>query len=201
MAELRFSVRPAEADDHDALCRICLQTADAGGDATRQYRDPELPGLFYAAPYLKLQPDYCTVLCADGQPCGYIVGTADTVALRQQAEREWFPSLRQRYPLPPTDDDSADARLIRALHEGFEVDPALRAWPAHLHLNLLPLAQGQGWGRRLLAVFMAQARAAGAIGVHVAVSKSNDRGYNFYQRRGFRRHLDIGSAWIYVSSL
>jgi ribosomal protein S18 acetylase RimI-like enzyme len=176
-------------------------TAEGGDDATARYGDPLLPGLYLAAPYLRLQPDYCTVLCADTEPCGYVVGTADSAAFRQHAEREWFPALRRRYPVPRDDDRSADAALIRSLHGGLEVDPALQPWAAHLHLNLLPAAQGQGWGRRLLTVFLTQVRAAGAAGVHVAVAKSSDRACDFYRRRGFRRYRDAESDWIYVNEL
>ena len=58
-------------------------------------------------------------------------------------------------------------------------------YPAHLHIDLLPSAQGQGWGRALMDRFLAQLRAAGVAGVHLGVATVNLRAVAFYARLGF----------------
>ena len=58
-------------------------------------------------------------------------------------------------------------------------------WPAHLHIDLLPRAQGRGWGRRMLEQQMAALRATGAPGVHLCVAPGNTRAQVFYRKLGF----------------
>ncbi|GMA86524.1 hypothetical protein GCM10025868_17740 [Angustibacter aerolatus] len=71
------------------------------------------------------------------------------------------------------------------------LDPALRlhehvdAYPAHLHVDLLPRLAGGGWGRRLIETFAAAAHEAGADGLHVGVDPANVAALGFYERLGF----------------
>lgn len=45
-------------------------------------------------------------------------------------------------------------------------DEAAQTYPAHLHVDLLPRAQGHGVGQRLMAALFARLAAFGAPGVH-----------------------------------
>jgi ribosomal protein S18 acetylase RimI-like enzyme len=65
--------------------------------------------------------------------------------------------------------------------------PGLEAYPAHLHIDLLPPFQGAGHGRAMMETFYAAAAQAGASGVHVTVTTANTRALGFYHRLGFRR--------------
>ena len=57
----------------------------------------------------------------------------------------------------------ADAALVERLHEGSRTDAGLTAThPAHLHVDLLPRLQGQGWGRRVMDAISDRLAAAGA---------------------------------------
>lgn len=184
---MSFIVRPYHPRDLRALYTICLQTGDSGRDATPLYRDPDLLGHYFAAPYGVLEPDTSFVLAdAHDEACGYILGTPDTVGFAERCEREWFPPLRARYPLPPPDDHSPDAQIIRAIHTGIEVmDEVVTAYPAHLHIDILPCAQHQGWGRRLMETFLARLRELGVPAVHLGVGTRNANAIAFYERMGF----------------
>lgn len=182
---MQFEIRSFQPGDLPALLRICLLTGDAGADASALYRDPELLGTYFVAPYVAFEPDLCLVLDRDGAPCGYVLGTRDSAAFAARCERAWFPGLRQRHPLPAADDASRDARIVRLIHAGADAGTAFPAYPAHLHIDLLLVAQGQGWGRALMAAFLQRLRAAGAAGVHLHVGKSNPRAVGFYRRLGF----------------
>jgi len=57
-------------------------------------------------------------------------------------------------------------------------------YPAHLHVNLSPVARGQSIGSDLVRAFAAAAAAAGLPGVHV-VTSANARNVSFYKRLGF----------------
>ncbi|HHY57541.1 MAG TPA: GNAT family N-acetyltransferase [Chloroflexi bacterium] len=192
---MKFAIRPYHPSDFCALYTVCLKTGDSGQDATALFRDPELLGHLYVGPYVVAEPELCFTLTADGAPCGYVLGTRDSARFHAWCEQVWFPVLRQRYPLPSPDDDSADARLIRNIHAGDPPEPALTAYPAHLHIDLLPVAQGQGWGRRMIETLLNRLRELGAPGVHLGVGKRNTGAIQFYERVGFHRVLDA-DAWI-----
>lgn len=177
---------PVEPGHLPALLRICLLTGDSGGNAEALYRDGTLLGQYYAAPYAALEPESCFVLLDDaGAPCGYVVGTRDSARFAGRMDREWLPPLRARLP-PPTDDDtSADARILRLIHAPFPVPACAGTHPAHLHIDLLPQAQGRGAGRRLLNHFLDHLRRHGVRGVHLGVGARNSRAMRFYERLGF----------------
>jgi ribosomal protein S18 acetylase RimI-like enzyme len=188
-------IRPYHPSDLYSLYRICLLTGASGADATQLYRDPELLGHIYVAPYAVLEPDLCFVLTHGGTPCGYILGTRDTATFNTRCEREWFPVLRTRYPLPAPEDQSLDANMIRHIHAERQLNPDLAAYPAHLHIDLLPIAQGQGWGRRLMYTFFDRLRALGVPAVHLGVGAGNSRAIGFYERVGFEP-VKVYEGWI-----
>jgi ribosomal protein S18 acetylase RimI-like enzyme len=183
-------LRAARPDDLPGFLHVSLATGDAGADATGLYADPDLVGLIYAAPYLRLAPDLCLALedpeACEGRIRGFAVGARDTLAFEAALERDWWPALRRRYPLAGLERaDTPDARRIRQIHAPRATPPEIAAaFPAHLHLNLLPAARGRGWGR---ALFAAWRERAAAPAVHVAVNAANAGALAFWQRLGFRR--------------
>ena len=180
-----FVIRPYNPADLPALYRICLRTGAHGADATPLYRDPDLLGHYYAAPYAILEPALCFLLTANSESCGYILGTRNTAAFNARAEREWFPTLRTRLPVPATADTSPDAALLRLIHAGYSLHPDLVDYPAHLHIDLLPRAQGHGLGRQLIEHFLDALRTEGVPAVHLGVSENNPGAIAFYERLGF----------------
>lgn len=62
----------------------------------------------------------------------------------------------------------------------------LAAYPAHLHIDLLPRAQRQGWGRRLVSALCAALAAQGVPGVHLGYDPANTNARAFYDRLGFK---------------
>lgn len=180
-------IRPATSTDGPALYDICLRTGAEGKDATGTYTDSRLLGHIYVGPYLALEPDLAFVL-DDGAPAGYVVGARDTQNFYRRCEREWSPRLRQRYEDPPASRAwTPDERLQYVVHHPPRLDVALLAeYPAHLHIDLLPRAQGAEHGRRLITHLLDVLRAMDAAGVHLVTGAKNRRAIGFYDRIGFR---------------
>ena len=182
---MTFEIRPYHPTDLLMLYRICLETGDSGQDATHLFSDPDLIGHYYAAPYAVLEPELCFVLTRNGRTCGYTLGVADTATFGKRCEADWFPPLRAAYPLPPAEDDSRDAGMIRAIHQGHDQknDPA--EYPAHLHIDILPEGQGQGWGGELIHTLLNEMRKRSIPAVHLGVAATNTRAIGFYEHVGF----------------
>ncbi|WP_337868644.1 GNAT family N-acetyltransferase [Meiothermus sp.] len=180
-----FTIRPYQPADLPELYRICLLTGDSGADASGLYRDPELLGHFYAAPYAIREPDLTFVLTDVQGVCGYVLGCRDSYDFAAWMENEWLPPLRQKYPLPPEGDTSRDAAMIRLIHKGYIPSRWARAYPAHLHIDLLPRAQGQGLGRKLMNTFLERLCEFKVRGVHLGVGRRNVGAVAFYRRVGF----------------
>jgi ribosomal protein S18 acetylase RimI-like enzyme len=201
----RWAIRPAGPHDAAVLYDICLRTGDAGADATGLYQDAALLGHVYAGPYLMMSEGLGFVLTdarpdpSDGESdpvarvTGYVVGAADSLAFEAQCERLWWPALREQYPvLPPWKDEDdrppTDAALVAQIHHPQRWDSDLaKTYPAHLHIDLLPQAQGHGQGRRLIDAFVDEVRSRGATGVLLGVAAKNRHARGFYEHLGFRQ--------------
>lgn len=182
---MNFEIRPYHPSDLSALYRICLLTGDSGKDASGIYLDPDLLGHFYAAPYAVLEPELCFILTHNGDPSGYVLGTSDSIAFFQRCETDWFPPLRERYPPPASEVDSPDSGIIRLIHEGHKPNDDLATYPANLHIDILPIGQGQGCGRELIVRFRDKLRQMAIPAVHLEVGKANTAAIGFYERVGF----------------
>lgn len=181
-----MTVRRYQPADENALYDICLRTGANGADARPLFADPRLLGSVYVGPYLALEPDLAFVLEDDAGPGGYVLAARDTAAFERACEAHWWPALRAQYPRRTFPAGSADERIVALLHDPPVADPdVVRCYPSHLHIDLLPRAQGAGWGRRLIARALAELAAAGSPGVHLGVSAANARAIGFYRHLGF----------------
>ncbi len=191
-------IRPAAPDDQAAAYCVCLKTGDHGEDAEALYGDdPDALGRIYVGPYLAFEPDLSLVLEDGGGVCGYALGAVDSRAFYARYEREWRPELCRRFPAPQGDPSrwTPVERTRHAYHhpDYFCPEP-YDGYPSHLHIDLLPRAQGRGFGRRLLTCLIDTLRRRGSPGVHLGVSAFNTRAYGFYERLGFRKLARAGSG-------
>ena len=195
-------IRSYQSTDLDALYEICLRTGASGQDATGMVEDPMLFGALFAAPYGVLEPEHAFVLDdGTGRPIGYVVGAVDTAAFEARCERAWWPDLRMRHPLRP-DGTRLDDLLIHLIHHRSWPDPDLLAtYPSHLHIDLLPEAQSDGWGRQMMASLHAALAADGSPGVHWGVSTANERALGFYRHLSATELHDDGAIVTFGQKL
>ncbi|GJJ06205.1 hypothetical protein Clacol_000394 [Clathrus columnatus] len=214
--ELMPYIRPVKASDDPALSRICLLTGAAGKSAEFAHSLSELYGLIFALPYNKKFDDitFGFVLVdspdesesssdsTEGEVVGYILGTTDSVALREIEAKEWWPSLREKYPLATVTPGSyperteADNRLIEVIHSPY-IDPLeiIEPYPAHIHIDILPSHQRKGYGHKLMASAVDYLRSKGHTGLFVGLDPRNDEAKKFYARIGFQRINREGGEW------
>ncbi|WP_062463625.1 GNAT family N-acetyltransferase [Demequina soli] len=177
-----MSVRPATPADDAAVARICLLTGAQGGDATGLFGDDTALADVYATPYLRGPGGFCLVWDVDGEARGYVLGTSDTAAFQRWFVDEWWPRVGPTHRALT----AGDAWLLpSAADPARMLVPVLAAYPAHLHIDLLPDQQGRGAGRALIAAACALLAARGAPGVHLVAERANVGAQAFYPRVGF----------------
>ncbi len=183
-----FNIRQCKSQDVDAVYEVCLKTGDAGQDATHIFKDPKALGHLFVGPYMALEPDFAFVLEDEQGVCGYTLGALDTITFQKRYLEEWLPPLQKKYPDPTGDEDSwtEDQKIYHQLHHP-EVDSpkVLESYRSHLHIDLLPRAQGQGNGKKMMQALLQALQKAGSSGVHLGLYTRNTRAFKFYTTLGF----------------
>ena len=192
------TIRPANPGDEPGAYHVCLKTGDHGADGQPFYQeDPDALGRIYVGPYLAFEPELSLILEDDDGICGYALGAFDSRRFYDRYEREWRPGLCARFAAPLG--DAANWSRVEQVHhcyhhpDYFCPDP-YAAYPSHLHIDLLPRAQGRGYGRRMIERNLDTMRRRGSPGAHLGLSVLNTRAYGFYQQLGFRELIRTGSA-------
>ncbi|WP_062132107.1 GNAT family N-acetyltransferase [Demequina aestuarii] len=189
-----MGIRRALPSDEAAIARICLLTGDHGHDATGVFGDDRAIADVYAIPYLH-GPDCVALVWDEGEGAiGYVVGTTDTRAFQRWFVDQWWPSR------PPREvQTEADRWLLpSAIDPERMLTDAVAEYPAHLHIDLLPEAQGRGAGRALIETMVEHLARAGAPGVHLVAPKENAAAQAFYPRVGFAPLADDHSSVTFV---
>ncbi|MFD5798844.1 GNAT family N-acetyltransferase [Streptomyces diastatochromogenes] len=183
----RPAIRAYHPADRDAVADICVRTAHNGGDSRALCPDPRLMPSIFAEPYCRFDPDLAFVLDdGAGRAVGYVVGTADTERFVKDFRRTWIPRLADRYPEPTAPPRTFSEEMIGLLHRPERMlVPGLAAYPAHLHIDLLPPWQGRGYGRQLMHTLLNALHAQGVPAVHLGMVTVNTAARAFYDRLGF----------------
>ena len=182
-----FSIRSYKSADTSAVYEICLKTGNSGQDATHLFSDPLVLGHIYVGPYMEFEPQSVFILEDDQGPCGYIMGVLDSQTYYQWMHSEWLPKIRVDYKKPTGNPDIWDeTEKITNLLFHPESQRLLPDFPAHLHIDLLSGAQGEGQGKLMMDRFIDYLRYNKIPGVHLELSSKNDRAFNFYRKYGMQ---------------
>ena len=198
---MEFEIRPYHNTDLSSIYRICLLTGFNGEDATPYLHDPDLVGHLFAAPYAIFESSLCFILTMNYKPCGYVLGTSDSIMFNDTCEKKWFPELRKRYVLPNKDENTLEANFIRYLHSKQNLPKWTHDYPAHLHIDILPIAQKKGFGSKLIKVFLNQLNCLNVKGLHLIVSKKNQNAICFYKKVGFHELNELEESIVFGQKL
>lgn len=179
-------IRPYDPRDLARLREICVRTGAAGGDATGRWSSDDLLPDLFVEPYTTFAPGWAFVVELDHVVQGYLVAVSSTPAFISWWRDTWTPWFATVYPRPG-EPYSEEEELVR---RGFEPEvleiAELDEYPAHLHIDLLPAAQGRGWGSKLIGRLRSELADVGVPGVHVSLDPENVAARGFYERIGFR---------------
>jgi ribosomal protein S18 acetylase RimI-like enzyme len=191
-------MRPARPGDERAAYYVCLKTGNHGEDGESLYADdPDALGRIFTGPYLAFEPELSVILEDEEGMCGYALGALDSHAFYARYEAEWRHPLCAAFPAPQgTPEHWTPVQWVHHVYhqpDYFCPEP-YEAYPSHLHIDLLPRAQGRGHGRRMIERVMGMMRSRGSPGTHLGVSALNARARAFYAHLGFIEVARAGSG-------
>ncbi|MGX5680904.1 GNAT family N-acetyltransferase [Schumannella luteola] len=186
------SIRPYRPADRADVYDVCVRTGAAGQDASGLYSTDELLPDVFAGPYVDLEPESAWVVDDGSRVIGYVVAAADTPSFVSSYREHWLPGFAAKYAVAT----AADEPIIRmGLDPERMLVPEVSAYPAHLHIDLLPQAQGHGLGRALIDTLRADLHRRGIPALHLTMDPANTNARAFYDRLGFVE-LPSGSLGI-----
>jgi GNAT superfamily N-acetyltransferase len=165
-----------------------------GDPADWYWRDLESFADTFTGYWTDREPEHAQVVEVDGEVSGYMLGCVDT----GKADDTGLVVARNLI--------GGRHLLFRPGTAGFMwrsignviVDGARRElpprtshderWPAHLHIDLLPVARGQGAGATMINRWLDTLRGLGVAGCHLDTVAENRKAIAFFEAVGFRKH-------------
>lgn len=188
-------VRPYDADDRDAVREVCHATGYMGEPASWFWRDRPSFADMFSGYYTDSEPESAFVVEVHGAVSGYLLGALDSSQVSNPALVLGRHIVRRGIAFRPGTaafvwrsmmDAMVDVGLRRVRVKDLEF--ADERWPAHLHIDLLPVARGHGAGRRLVDCWFDRLRDRAVPGCHLQTLAENTRAIAFFEAVGFRRH-------------
>jgi ribosomal protein S18 acetylase RimI-like enzyme len=192
------TIRRGRPGDQKGAYYVCLKTGNFGQDGEAFYReDPDALGRVFVGPYLELEPELSLILEDAEGICGYAFGAFDSRKFYARYDAEWRPKLCAQFPAPQGD-PSKWTRVQEIYnvyhHPDYFMPEPYETYPSHLHIDLLPRAQGRGYGRRMMEQVVDGLRGRGSPGAHLCLSAMNPGAFAFYQRLGFKELIRAGTG-------
>ncbi len=188
-----LEIRPYVPADRGRVRTVCFETGYMGDPVAWLWPDADSFADLFCGYYTDAEPGAASVVTIDGRVEGYLLGCVDSSAVWPPQSILGRHIVRRRLTLRP--------RMGRFLARGIvdavgdiarkRVDLAQMEfhdprYPAHLHIDLLPVARGRGAGARLVQGWLERLRAEGVPGCHLQTFAENTGGRAFFAAMGFR---------------
>jgi ribosomal protein S18 acetylase RimI-like enzyme len=186
----QLDIRAFTAADRDAVRSIAFDTGFMGESIAWLWRDRDTFADLVTNYYLDREPESVIVAEQRGAIVGYLTGCVDSRRARGAAAQEIRRLLRHGVLVKPGVALFFWRSAFDIVRDREPLDDALRdpRWPAHLHINLLPVGRGRGLGQRLMHTWLERLRAANVPGVHLGTLAENHNAIGFFEASGFTRH-------------
>ena len=188
-------VRPYRRDDRDDVREICFRTGFMGRPVAGQFSDRDAFAHLFCTWYVDHRPECAWVVDdGSGRAVGYLIGSPDVPG--RDGPEGWRHVAgfalghgigRGVLVRPGTSaflrragrDLRADRRVLAPVAD-------TRRFPAELHINLLPVVRGRGFGGALMRTFLGRLRDLGVPGVRLGTFGENTGAIAFFGAQGFR---------------
>lgn len=183
-------VRPYEPRDRDAVRYICCETGFMGDPMEVVFEGREVFGDMWTKYYTDFEPEHTWVAEAEGRVVGYFLGGLDTDTQMKVSTQKIFPSIAAKLFSTNCIYSLKTIRYfrgaIRSLMRGeFKMPKLAKAYPSHLHTNMLDGYRGLGLGKAMMRAWLDHLETHGANAVHLETTSYNNIAIPFYKRMGF----------------
>lgn len=184
-----ISIRKYRPEDKPALRKILVETSRLPVDTEKDIR---LLELLYNDYYTEVEPENCFVAADDNdEAVGYIICASDYKKFRKLFMKFYLPEIKElgmKYYFQAYMDIMGHALYAAK-------------YPAHLHINVLNVCQGQGTGTKLMDALKAELKSKGINGLMLSCAADNDGAIRFYKRNSFKVMSVISGGCIMAVNL
>jgi ribosomal protein S18 acetylase RimI-like enzyme len=187
-----FVIRPYRAGDRLAVREVCFQTGFMGEPAEWMWRDQESFSDIFTSYWTDREPEHALVADLDGEVVGYLLGCMDS----RRVENAGKLLFRHGFLRGIAFRSGTSAAFWRMITDGIgdsinhRLPPPTyydERWPAHLHIDLLPVCRGHGVGAALVGRWFESLRLADVPGCHLQTMAENTGAIAFFEKMGFTK--------------
>lgn len=184
-----IGIRKYQPKDKENVRKILVETSRLPNETET---DIKLLQLLYNDYYIECEPEHCFVATDENdEAVGYIICAMDYKSFRKRFSKFYLPELKElgmKYYVQGLMDIMGNALYAKR-------------YPAHLHINVLPVCQGKGTGTDLMNALKDELRQNGVKGLMLSCAADNDGAIRFYKRNGFKVMSVISDGCIMAINL
>ena len=207
-----ITIRKFQKEDLPEIEDVCYRTGFMGEglDGKDLFNDKRLFALLFNLYYALHEPEnyFVPFDTQNNKVAGYICGTTDTSTQEKQFTRKIVPRILLRSLLYTSWRYPESFRILLTMAKSSrqftdqEMDQIKQAYPAHLHIDILPEYQRMGLGTRLMETFETHLQDQGVKGLHLGTSNQNYKAIPFYEKHGYKIVREVPTQfWPGVENL
>lgn len=182
-----ITIRKYEKKDRENLLKICIETSSL---PTGSKKDIDFLNLMFNDYYAIVEPENCFVAADENdEAVGYILCAENFEKYYKTFKALYIPLIRKlgfKYYIMAVSEIG--------VHSIFK-----NKYPAHLHIDILPVCQGKGTGTALVNELKDHLKAKGIDNVMLSCGMGNKRAIKFYEKNDFKMVANILGSCIMVS--
>lgn len=185
-----MNIRKAQEKDIKTMEKICIETAPPA--LQKDERTREITLQTYHKFYTRASLENCFVAVNEqDEAVGYILCAPDYETYLAEFRQTELRKIFRLHPL----------KGIYAYGESLTQKPYAKAFPAHLHIDILEPYHRMGLGTALMEALKAHLKEQHCKGIFLSVGKANIGAVAFYQSQNFKILKTIGGAHLMGCSL
>ena len=182
-----ITIRKYEKKDRENLIKICIETSSL---PTESKKDLDFLNLMFNDYYAIVEPDNCFVAADENdEAVGYILCAENFDRYFKTFKGLYLPMIKKLGMKYYT---MAISEI--AVHSIFR-----KKYPAHLHIDILPVCQGKGTGTALMNELKDHLKEKGIDTLMLSCGMGNKKAIKFYEKNSFKMIANIAGSCIMVS--
>lgn len=182
-----ITIRKYQEKDRENLLKICIETSSL---PTESEKDLDFLNLMFNDYYAIVEPDNCFVAADENdEAVGYILCAENFDRYFKTFKGLYLPMIKKLGMKYYT---MAISEI--AVHSIFR-----KKYPAHLHIDILPVCQGKGTGTALMNELKDHLKEKGIDTLMLSCGMGNKRAIKFYEKNDFKMIANIAGSCIMVS--